>query len=58
MSHGIANWPHPLEAKIAVARRDWQARHFGRLYTGPMNIELLVTEAIREPGGPFDQLRA
>src|SRR5262249_29603428 len=40
MDDGICDRPVPLEAKIAVAGRDRQPRHLGRMKARTMQVEL------------------
>jgi hypothetical protein len=46
MCDRVVDWPAPFETKIAIAGLHRQSRHLSRLHAGPMNIELLVAEAI------------
>src|SRR6185437_14626514 len=48
----------PLKTEVAVARLHWQPCHFRRLYTGAMDIELLVAKPISVASRPCDQFSA
>ena len=45
MCYRVLNRSLPFKTKVAVARLHRQTCNFGRLYTRPVHIELLVTEA-------------
>src|SRR5262245_62868390 len=58
MDDGIRDRPVPLKAKIAVARRDRQPRHLGRMKARTMQVELRGAETIGPALRPANEFGA
>src|SRR5262249_4557776 len=58
MDDGTRDRPVPLKAKIAVARRDRQPRHLGRMKARTMQVELRGAETIGPALRPANEFSA
>src|SRR5262245_55332080 len=58
MDDGIRDRPVPLKAKIAVARRDRQPRHLGRMKARTMQVERRGAETLGPALRPANEFSA